>query len=198
MIFFYILVKICKFCCAGFLLNVRIHFQPVDRLNLLHVIFSSKNPGSVSRKINTDETDHGRNNRKKFQKLRKQCQSTDSTQGMIFLGGKTPMLNTRYNYKARSTPGRDCLRCFSLTLSHSVPKHWGWTNCRGINLTFYKLGSTSSRSCANSQLGDWTTCIMPDLNQAVARIQGGFQGFQNPPMENTNPPKNFRKILKSS
>jgi len=58
----------------------------------------------------------------------------------------------------------EVLISFSVTLSHSVPRHY--TSCRGVSPTSQRVCITS-RSCTKSQLGNWPTCIRPDLNPGL-------------------------------
>jgi len=60
--------------------------------------------------------------------------------------------------------GLRCLSPFSVTRSHSVPRHY--TSCRGVSPTSQRVCITS-RSCTKSQLGNWPTCIRPDLNPGL-------------------------------
>ena len=88
---------------------------------------------------------------------------------------------TTTRYKARSSPSRDCLRCYYLLFCspncHSEPKFRAY--CRGVNPTSKEV-YISNRGFTDSQLGDWSTCFRPDLNPGPSAWEASVKPLHHP------------------
>ena len=100
--------------------------------------------------------------------------------------------NNTTRYKGRSSPCTglpEVLISFSVALSHFVPKYR--TYCRGANPTSKEV-CISSRGCTNSQLGDWSTCVRPDLNPGPSAWEANVKPLHHPADNSSN---NYQEVI---